>query len=85
MPGNYVISTSLVLVEVEAHIRAACSADWNGAIISAKAQVAEAAALAAVAAPIAVVELRRRTCQQPWRATHQLIRRAAFNKVCTYS
>ena len=53
-----------------AHIRTDIYAKRNGAVVSAESQVAEAATLAAVAASVAVVELRRCARQQPRVTAH---------------
>lgn len=59
--------------EAAAHVRAASGAGGNGAVIAAKAEVAEAAALEAVALAAAVVELRSGAGQEAGAAAHLLV------------
>ena len=78
--------------EHRAYACAAGGADGDGAVVAAKAEVAEAAALEAVPPAVAVVERGGCACQQARTSTHQLIRRAFFwlknictHPVCTYA
>ena len=72
-----------VKVVVGAYQATARGADRDSAVIPSIPQVAEAAALQAVAAAVAVVELRRRTRQQPRVPAHQVFGRASRYEVCS--